>query len=383
MASDKHLDLQTTLDALGTGVLIFASSGALIADNLAARHVLGTDIYRIRSGGWAAATELFQEEHSDADDVIETARERALRSARPVRFHLLRGGEYLPCWAAAVIASDGDLCTLISIDTPDWTAMTLLLDRFHSEIKEAVYATQGHAELITQAMRVHDEEDGVETLKRRISGFTRLIGLHMHRVNRLTDMMQRLEDIRTGQLREIIRQRRRQILLADYFEDFVEDLDEIALVDPETEARDHRARLTVVVPPDLRVMATRRYLTQILQDVVRNAIMYSVPATPITIVVAAHPDGVQFDIIDEGYGIRERESGRVFAAFQRARQPQIISEFGYGLSLYLCKHEIEAMNGRLWFESEEGVGTTFSFMLPAIHESSASVSSSDTKTQAS
>ena len=47
-------------------------------------------------------------------------------------------------------------------------------------------------------------------------------------------------------------------------------------------------------------------------------------------------------MIDQGYGIRAKEADRVFAPFQRARQPQIIGEFGYGLSLYLAKAEVEA-----------------------------------------
>jgi signal transduction histidine kinase len=67
--------------------------------------------------------------------------------------------------------------------------------------------------------------------------------------------------------------------------------------------------------------------------------------------------------VDQGYGIREKESGRIFAPFLRSRQPQVIAEFGYGLSLYLAKTEIEAMGGRMWFTSEEGVGSTFSFKL--------------------
>jgi two-component system sensor histidine kinase VicK len=67
---------------------------------------------------------------------------------------------------------------------------------------------------------------------------------------------------------------------------------------------------------------------------------------------------------DDGYGIRESDHDRVFTPFQRARQPQIISEFGYGLAIYLCKHEVEAMNGRIWFDSAEGAGTTFSIALP-------------------
>jgi K+-sensing histidine kinase KdpD len=85
-------------------------------------------------------------------------------------------------------------------------------------------------------------------------------------------------------------------------------------------------------------------------------------------------------VIDEGYGIRAKEFERVFAQFQRARQPQIIGEFGYGLSLYLCKHEVEAMNGKIWFQSEEAVGTTFSFKLPAWREDSTAASSSSSST---
>ena len=49
---------------------------------------------------------------------------------------------------------------------------------------------------------------------------------------------------------------------------------------------------------------------------------------------------------------------------------QIISEFGYGLAMYLCKHEVEAMNGRIWFDSAEGIGTTLSIALPVSSSSS-------------
>ncbi|MEZ4668710.1 MAG: ATP-binding protein [Anaerolineae bacterium] len=88
--------------------------------------------------------------------------------------------------------------------------------------------------------------------------------------------------------------------------------------------------------------------------------MYSMKATPIMIMAHTSTGNVsaQIDVVDEGYGVRAKEFERVFMPFERARQPQIIGEFGYGLSLYLCKQEVEAMNGKVWFESEEGVGTT-------------------------
>jgi K+-sensing histidine kinase KdpD len=124
------------------------------------------------------------------------------------------------------------------------------------------------------------------------------------------------------------------------------------------------------VPDSLVISASPTHLLGVLRDLLRNAIMYSMKAAPVQVVAhaSAKDNMVQIDVIDEGYGIRSSESERVFQPFTRGRQPQIMSEFGYGLSLYLCKHEVEAMNGRLWFESEEGVGTTFSLKLPTWRE---------------
>jgi len=100
--------------------------------------------------------------------------------------------------------------------------------------------------------------------------------------------------------------------------------------------------------------------------VLRNALMYSPPSTPIIMRATRlmPSEVVQIDIVDQGCGIRPKEAERVFAPFQRARQPQVMAEFGYGISLYLVKAELDAMGGRIWYESEEGVGTTFSIKLP-------------------
>ncbi|MFW5709234.1 MAG: sensor histidine kinase [Chloroflexota bacterium] len=378
MSTSTKLDLQTVLDGLGQGVLIFGSDGRLILDNLAARSMLGTDINLIRANGWDAATALFNARQTNPDQMVEAYRDQALQSERPIHFTVFRSGEHVPCWAAAVLANDGEVCTMITLDAPDWTALRDLMGRFKEELGEAIRSTQGHIDIINQTMVHHTGAEGNQ-LTKRVTGFTQLIAIHMDRTSRLLDMLTRLEKVRTGTIKEELRGERRRVLLEDYMEDFVEELDEINLVDPETDAHDHRSRLSIDVMPGLAVHTSAAYLTQILRDILRNAIMYSMKATSITIRAYAKNQQVQIDVIDQGYGIRERERERVFVLFQRARQPQIIGEFGYGLSLYLCKHEVEAMNGRIWFESEEGVGTTFSMMLPAWREAESS-SSSDTQT---
>jgi signal transduction histidine kinase len=182
--------------------------------------------------------------------------------------------------------------------------------------------------------------------------------------------------LRTGDIRQIIRQDRRKIDFVDFMEDFMEELNEIKLLDPETENQaDYLARIELDLPDELYIKGVPRYVRYALQELLRNAIMYSLRGTPIRIRVVTRQTTAQIDVIDEGYGVRESEWRRVFAPFERARQPQVISEFGYGLCLHLCKQEIEAMNGQLWFTTEENVGTTFSMNLPLW--ATASSSSSD------
>jgi signal transduction histidine kinase len=163
-----------------------------------------------------------------------------------------------------------------------------------------------------------------------------------------------------------VRGDRRKVALQEFVEDFLEELGDEAPLDP-AHPEDIRDRLTISIPGSLAVSASPPYLKNILRDLLRNAVLYSPKDSPITVKATRIQQGaaVQIDVADQGYGIRTKEADRVFAPFQRARQPQIIGEFGYGLSLYLAKSEIEAMGGRIWYESEENVGSTFSIKLPA------------------
>ncbi len=375
MALNNKLDTQIILDGLGQGVLIFSNDGRLVMDNFAARNLLGADLNIIRSEGWSAATVLFNTRLRNPDDTLDIIRNQAMEAERPVRFHIYHSGEYVPCWAAAITGVGGNVYTMITLDLPDWTAVTEIVERFRIEMKETVDTTRGHANLIAATIKNVKPDETVESLGKRINTFTRLISIHMQRTSRLMEMLERLEYIRVGTVRETVRNQRKKIVLVDYFEDFVEELDEIQLLDPETEVHDLRSRVHTDVPDDLAVNAASRYLTRILHDLLRNAMMYSLKATPIKIVATKRNHSVQIEMVDEGYGVRKGEFEKVFSPFQRARQPQIISEFGYGLSLYLCKQEVETMNGRLWFESEEGVGSKFFLVLPLWRDESSSSSS--------
>ncbi|HLV37687.1 MAG TPA: ATP-binding protein [Spirillospora sp.] len=372
MDFEAIFDSQAVLDGLGHGVLIFDENGRLIINNRTAETILGTDLRLIRSEGWTAAAVLFNSGQQEPGGGIDAVRQRALKSGQSERFRFYRAGEFIPCWVATVRSKTSAIHTMITLDSPDWTVVNDLIGRFRDQVDEAVEVTQGHIKLINLSISQMEPDAPVEALAKRIGGFNRLIATHMYRTGTLMEALGRLQALRTGSLLHSIQQRRRKIDLADFVEDFLEALDEMTLLDPESDQEDFRSRLSYAIPAGLAVDASPEHLSIILRDLVRNAIMYSMKATPVRIVASAQGSNVQIDVIDEGYGVRAKEIDKVFQPFQRARQPQIIAEFGHGISLYLCKQEIEAMNGAMWFKTEEEVGSTFSFKLPAWRDSASS-----------
>jgi len=382
MPIPETLKLQDVLDGIGHSILIFDSSGQLAAHNRMAATLVGTDLKMLRSEGWAAAEALFQPHVPEGDTLtLSQVRREANQSGKPVKFQILMRGEYTPCAAAVITGPKGAVFTLLTVDTPDWTALNDLMGIFRREVKDVVGATRGHIEIIMNSMGLVKPEDPVENLTRRIGGFNQLIDMQMFRMHELIGQMERLEDLRTGQLRQDARQARRKIKLGYWLEDFLEDLEQSDLLDPETEDHDYRGRMTLEIEDGLLINGSTRLLAYVLRDILRNAIMYSMVGTPITIKAFKSGEYVQINVKDEGYGVRQKERERVFAPFKRARQPQIIAEFGYGLSLYLAKQEVEAMNGKLWFDSEEKVGSTFSFKLPTWREQTAETPPSARATQ--
>jgi signal transduction histidine kinase len=360
----ESLDFRAVLDGLGQGVLIFDAEDRLVLDNIAARSILGANLVMVRAEGWRAAAMLLdavREDRPSADEI----RAKALRQVEPVRFHTFLSGAYTPCWATAIYGLGGSVYTMITLERPDWSSLTELMSTFRSEARISITSTRGHADLIKQVITRRTPTTTADDLARRVLGFADIMSVHMYRLELLMNLLHRLEEIRTGQLPDLVRINRKPIQLAEFIEDLLEDITESPLVETPNPQIDYRAAISTDIADEIVVSASKPHLTDIFRDILRNSMMYSEPGAPIIIrtTPSLKTRSVQIDIVDQGYGIREKEVGKVFTPFQRARQPQIMAEFGYGLSLYLVKMEIEAMGGRNWFTSEEGVGSTFSFKL--------------------
>ncbi len=106
-------------------------------------------------------------------------------------------------------------------------------------------------------------------------------------------------------------------------------------------------------------------LAQLLQNLIGNAIKFRGEAREPVIMLRAEPaeGGWLMAVQDNGIGISAKDPERVFKIFQRLHTREEYE--GTGIGLTLCRRIVESHGGKIWYETEEGVGTTFYFTLAA------------------
>lgn len=126
----------------------------------------------------------------------------------------------------------------------------------------------------------------------------------------------------------------------------------------------HPGRVCLATPcRPVWVRADRGWIERCLDNLVANALKYSPPESPVGVEVNRSGDCAIVSVTDKGPGIPPREAPLLFRKFYRA--PSSSDTPGLGLGLYIARLIVEAHGGRIWVESLEGSGSTFSFSLPA------------------
>ena len=119
----------------------------------------------------------------------------------------------------------------------------------------------------------------------------------------------------------------------------------------------------VTIDPLPTTYADPVQLLQLFQNLLSNAIKFRGDSSP-KIRVSARRDnsGVLFSVTDNGIGIAPQYQEKVFGVFQRLNRRRDFE--GTGIGLAIVKKIVDRHGGRIWIESTEGNGATFSFTIP-------------------
>jgi signal transduction histidine kinase len=119
--------------------------------------------------------------------------------------------------------------------------------------------------------------------------------------------------------------------------------------------------------PGLHVHADRNRFTQVLFNLVSNALKFTPAGGSVTVDARRAPgsDSVELQVRDTGLGLTDDQMARLFQPFSQVHDPMAVPATGTGLGLYICRGLLEAQGGRISVKSAgPGRGSTFSFTLP-------------------
>jgi signal transduction histidine kinase len=211
------------------------------------------------------------------------------------------------------------------------------------ELMTPITAIKGYSEALVSG-------DGVSPTQRL--KFVQIIEKNADRLTQLVEDIMELSNFESGRKKS----NAERIPLQSFIRRLVLSLSPLA--------RKQMISISVEVPSDLSVYIDRAQLAQVLQNLCENAIKYN--RRKGRIVISARKEGTNavVAIQDTGIGVGAKDLERIFERFHRADNARARVNRGSGLGLSIVKTILSGYGCRIWVESIEEKGSTFSFTLP-------------------
>jgi signal transduction histidine kinase len=328
--------LRGMMTRLEEGVLLFGAAQTLEIYNPAAQRLMGL-------GAPLAAGMATGAVFRDTESPVAIQRAylgipsewRLTRAARSLR---VRAIPFAPSGAVA-----GVLLTLDDITRQEAleTTRQKFISNVSHELRTPVTAIRIAAENLQEERLPDLAQTSAQSILRSVDRLALLLG-DLSELSRIESGAMRLEPVRL-------------------------DLDAFLATVREDFASRHGATgvaldVTRDAPAGAALMADPLRLSQILENLISNAVKFSPEGGTVSLRVTVSPQGHRWEVSDQGPGIPEAEQGRIFERFYRAQAAK--AKPGTGLGLAIVKHLCRLMGGEVTVESRPGEGACFRVMLP-------------------
>jgi two-component system, OmpR family, phosphate regulon sensor histidine kinase PhoR len=331
--SHREPPIGDVIEAVAEPLLVIANNRVEAANQgarqLLGEHILGEDV-RVAIRHPAAAEQLMNPGEANGAPI-----------------HLVGLGARDQRWEMRVRKLDDGRSVVHLIDrTGNYAAERMRVDfvaNASHELRTPLAALLGYVETLRD-----DAGDDPDTRRR----FLRIMHDEARRMQRLIDDLISLSRIEAEKYR-----------VPDQSVDLSTLIEEVRT---ELSGSKRAADLVTQVGDVLPVLGDWTQLSQLLHNVIGNAMKYGREGTPVTVTLA--PEGesmVRLSVSDEGEGIPAEHIPRLTERFYRVDSGRSRSLGGTGLGLAIVKHVVERHRGRLDIASSVGKGTTVTILLPA------------------
>ena len=342
--TDERNRSSAILGSMIEGVAVISPQERVVFSNRAFSQILGLDGIRIegrplvevvRQSDLLAVIKkvLLEHEQVSSEIVVGTVRLRSFSVT-----------------AAPVLTTGASAAVLVLHDISELRRLERVRQDFVAnvshEFRTPLTAIQGFAETLLGGA-LNDPEHRER--------FVEIIRDHAARLARLTEDLLKLSRIEAGKLDLEFRPVSVYQLVQSCVETVRFKADRKELV------------LDVRMPEGLpNVQGDSNGLHEVLQNLLDNAVQYTPASGRLEVSASDEGDQVTVTVADTGIGIPQAEQERIFERFYRVDAARSREAGGTGLGLSIARHIMEAHGGRLWVESEVGVGSRFHFSMPVV-----------------
>jgi two-component system, OmpR family, phosphate regulon sensor histidine kinase PhoR len=330
------------LGSMVEGVAVVSGAERLVFANQSFAEILGLDLPP-KSG--SALVEIVRQ-----TDLIEAVR-KVLAGEQRVESEIVTGTlrqHFFAATVGAVRAGETYGAVVVLHDITELRRLERVRRDFVAnvshEFRTPLTAIQGFAEtLLAGAM------DDPQNRER----FLEIIVEHSRRLARLTEDLLKLSKMDADRLELEIR----RVSVSQLIESCIET----------TQHRAIEKEISISVQPVSGVpdiAGDRRRLAEVLQNLLDNALQYTLSRGEIVVSAEARDGEVVFTVADTGIGIPKADQSRIFERFYRVDAARSRELGGTGLGLSIAKHIVEVHAGRIWVDSEVGRGSQFHFTVP-------------------
>jgi len=345
---------QAILEGVADGVIVADTQGKIILFNAAAERIL--ELPREQALGRTTG-EMLGLYGSQARDWMETVdrwagQSEAYTTEEYLAAQLDIGDRIVSVHLAPVLMGDEFLCTVsvfrdVTAEVETERAKAEFVSTVSHELRTPMTSIKGYADLLLMgaAGMVTDNQQH----------FLSIIKSNTDRLTTLVDDLLDLSRIESGRVALSPKAVR------------VEEVINQVVVAMEARVVNKGLALRSDVPPTLpRVSADSDRVVQILTNLVANACQYTPTDGEIVVSACSHGEEVHVSVRDTGIGIAQEDQAKIFDRFFRADDPVVQDAPGTGLGLAIVQSLVEMHGGRVWVESKLGMGSTFTFTLPAV-----------------
>ncbi|NDJ35905.1 MAG: GAF domain-containing protein, partial [Chloroflexi bacterium] len=347
---------QAILESTADGVMVSDATGEIILFNAAAERVLGLRRDEVLGRPSSDLTRLYGAGAQPWEDMLDTlgANPEAYETGEFQSIQLEIGKRFVSVNVAPVMHSE-EYLGLVSVfrditrEVAADRAKSEFVANVSHELRTPMTSIKGYADLLLlqAAGEINDEQRRfLEVIKSNADRLTALVNdlLTISSIEQ-QDIDLDLRDVHVGEV------------ISDVLDTYAFRM-----------SNDLKKTLTLAmdVPDDLpTVQGDYDRITQIVQNLVGNAYNYTEDGGTITVSAEVEGAGVVIHVADTGIGIAYEQQERVFERFFRGvEHPMVMATAGTGLGLAIVRELVNMHDGAITFESEPGVGSTFSVWLP-------------------